>query len=74
MCVYLRACVCYDMRMETPTLFTSRPSRVGVWMLLIMVAANSDSLSINIRALIQLADCWYEHRLSGYLCWEYHGI
>lgn len=60
--------------METPTLYTSRPSPVAVWMMLIMAAAKQNNMSIDIRALLQLAVYWYEHRMSGYLYWGCYGI
>lgn len=58
--------------METPTLSNSRPSAVAVWMLLIMAAAKTHNMSIEIRALLQPAVYWY--KLMTYLYWEYYWI
>lgn len=58
--------------METPTLSNSRPSAVAVWMLLIMAAAKTYNMSIEIRALLQPPVYWY--KLMTYLYWEYYWI
>lgn len=78
-CACVWACVCErvcqeKMRMETPTLTTSRPSPVAVWMLLIMAAAKRDKMSIDIRALLHSPVYRYERTTSGYLYWECYGI